>query len=144
MTTLERKLIEGINYYVNNPSRRCISTSGQCYYSGKTAGVKSKGCFIGRFLSPKDRIKADNGLTCDTAVRNLIKYSNKLDIKIPNWILTAPIMLLAKFQNWHDRKDNWSDNALTDLGNDRLHEILNMYQHIVDKETILSKINLPK
>jgi hypothetical protein len=82
---------KGFAYYQDNPKRRCC-LNGRCKYSGKTLNIKSKGCFIGQWLEPAERIKADKLSIGDIYEllenndKDYIDYKKENKIKIPLWI----------------------------------------------------------
>ena len=148
MNILQDKIIEGINYYLTDPSRRCQDDVGGCYYSGISAkNYKSEGCFIGRFLSPEDRLKADEGLRyLDTTVACLLEAAEELGVTVPKWMIDAPISLLLGLQEWHDSsiywEDNQEDNHLTETGVLFLKETLDMHSDVINPTEILKATNL--
>lgn len=128
--TLQDRIIEGLNYYLVDQSRRCINKfSKECFYSGDSAGNgSSDGCFIGRHLKPEDRLKADDYLsgTMDSSVGALISEIDNIDISVPKWMMETDIEILWCLQSLHDTDANWDDNGLTAIGMAALKNICDM------------------
>ena len=55
---LSKKLADNLKYFTDNPEKRCYDASG-CFYSGKTIGKNTKGCFVGAFLPARLRLEID-------------------------------------------------------------------------------------
>lgn len=136
--TLSEQLADNLAYYINDPSKRCVDSLGGCSYSGesiKHTGKDTEGCYVGRLLSPEDRITADKWLNdapfCDTTVTGLVGFSEELGIKIPK-IVSDNIPLMSKFQLLHDTDDYWNEAGLTKEGRSKLLFIINQY-HLEEK-----------
>jgi hypothetical protein len=122
---LSEQLADNLAYYVNDPNKRCASEMGMCYYSGKTAGKNTVGCFVGRLMKPKDRIKADDyGLG---SVYSLIKDAPSHGMKLPKIIIDNKD-LMGKFQALHDSSENWDEKGLNADGKIRLRSIISIYE----------------
>jgi len=122
---LSKALADNLAYYVNNPNKRCASEMGMCYYSGKTAGKNTVGCFVGRLMKPKDRIKADDyGLG---SVCSLIKNAPSHGIKLPK-IIVDNKDLMGRFQVLHDSSENWGEKGLNADGKSELCSIISRYK----------------
>jgi hypothetical protein len=136
--SISEKLAENLSYYVGS-DKRCLNhgegSSVYCFYSGKTAKKKTEGCFIGRMLSPKDRVKVDNyffnnGL--DTTIKTLVNKVEFIGVKIPK-IIIDNVNLFHDFQRLHDGYDFWgSDFLLSEEGKIELLNIIKKYN--LDRE----------
>lgn len=127
---------KGFAYYQENPKRRCTK-NGTCKYSGETLGIKSKGCFIGQWLKPSERIKADE--LCVTDVNDLL--SNYDEIEVPKWMKYTNIDLLGDLQTLHDDTSAnlyWNENGLTEVGKTRLVYICKNYNIPLEKITFVN------
>lgn len=121
--SLSQKLAENLAYFVNNPKKRCV-VGYECRYSGTTLNLKTKGCFVGALLAPKDRLLADAG---EFGTSNqLILNGPKAGIKLPK-IVSENQSLMKTFQMFHDNEINWSKSGLTDIGKNKLKEIIHGY-----------------
>ena len=128
--SLSEKLADNLAYYINKPERRCIDNQSGCYYSGDTAGKKTMGCFVGKLLSPKDRITADQQLISTasgaTGVHALVNYAGLMGIKVPN-LIKKNVDVMSTFQILHDNCENWDENGLSEEGKIMLTDIINKY-----------------
>jgi hypothetical protein len=121
---LSEQLADNLAYYVNNPNKRCASEMGMCYYSGKTAGKNTVGCFVGRLMKPKDRIKADDyGLG---SVCSLINDAPSHGIKLPKIIINN-WAVMGVFQKLHDGGENWNEKGLSANGKSELRYIISKH-----------------
>ena len=118
---LSKALADNLAYYVNNTDKRCRTDHGRCSYSGKTIGKNTVGCFVGRLMKPKDRIKADEfGFG---SVDNLIEEAPSHGIKLPKIIATNKD-LMGSFQRFHDSSENWDERGLNTYGKSELRSII--------------------
>lgn len=125
--SLSEQLADNLAYYVNDTNKRC-TIGANCYYSGESAKKDSEGCFVGRLLSPEDRLKADKGLTPGaTGVSSLCKKEDILGITIPN-IIKENQQLMRNFQFLHDIGENWDDKGLTNEGKTTLKMIIHDFE----------------
>lgn len=123
MKTKEQKLAlleDTILYYSKKVSRRCTTkTDGikKCKYSGKTLGIKTKGCAIGRLLKSKLRDFLD--------IEYKDKSSTVSDVfeDLPKSIKEYGESFLTMLQDLHDDDKNWSNEGLTGTGLKRYREI---------------------
>lgn len=124
--SLSEQLADNLAYYVNDPNKRC--TDGMfCRYSGKSINKNTQGCFVGKLLSPKDRLKADEGLTnIGTNVSSLCEHAEKLGIKLPKLIKDNE-RIMRSFQSLHDHNRSWNDTGLTNIGKHTLIDIIKTY-----------------
>jgi len=118
---LSKALADNLAYYVNNTDKRCITDRGKCSYSGKTIGKNTVGCFVGRLMKPKDRIKADECL-CGS-VGNLIEDAPSHGIKLPKIIIDNEV-LMGIFQRFHDSSEYWNERGLNADGKSELRSII--------------------
>jgi hypothetical protein len=119
--TLSQILAENLAYYVNDTSKRCyvsLSEEITCKYSGTTLRLDTDGCFVGRFLTPEDRIKADEANVGD--VRELIQLSG---IDTPRIIIDNEELFL-EFQVLHDGLRFWGENCLNGTGKGKLIKLI--------------------
>jgi hypothetical protein len=121
--SLSEQLADNLAYYVNDPKKRCVNDTS-CYYSGETAKKDSEGCFVGRLLSAKDRLKADEN--CVGSVGSLIIQAKDFGIKLPK-VIKENRLLMIEFQGFHDDKDNWSETGLSNQGKAILIDIIKRY-----------------
>jgi len=133
--SLSKQLADNLAYYVEDPKRRCfglseITKQNGCYYSGSTIGKETDGCFVGRFLTPEDRVKADTVLANNDAgsdIINLIKIAPDNDIIIPD-VIKNNVELFQLFQQLHDAGEiYWGEGSLTDDGKKKLSKIIRTY-----------------
>jgi hypothetical protein len=121
--SLSQKLAENLAYFVNDPKKRC-AVGGECKYSGVTLNLKTKGCFVGSLLAPKDRLLADAGGLSTSY--ELITNGPKLGIKLPK-IVSENQQLMKKFQMLHDDDNYWRKTGLSDEGKDELKRIIALH-----------------
>lgn len=119
MKTLEEKqlalLEDTVKYYSEDTNLRCVNKFDECYYSSKSVGKSnSKGCAIGRLVSPRLRIKLDE--ICGT-VTEIFDF-------LPKKIRDYGVEFLQELQYLHDKSDYWceDENGLTDWGKETLEE----------------------
>ena len=120
---LSKKIADALMYYVNDTDKRCIDGT-LCKYSGTSLGIRTKGCLIGQFLTPKDRYRADEVGAED--VHNLIEIAENEGINLPNFIYNNP-SLMSSLQAIHDNSDNWNlkkKQGLSKSGKARIHNII--------------------
>jgi len=121
--SLSEQMADNLAYYVNDPKKRCANDN-DCYYSGKTINKKTQGCFVGRLLTPEDRLKADSGLESGSSgVSSLIANSGELGIKIPK-VIKDNERLMNRFQKLHDCNEFWTETGLSDEGKTTLYMII--------------------
>ncbi len=125
--SLSEQLADNLAYYVNDTSKRCKNNTS-CYYSGVTAKKDSEGCFVGRLLTPEDRIKADNRLTFGASgVNSLCNLAEDLGITIPD-IIKDNVRLMGVFQSLHDRNEYWTKTGLSEEGKTSLKMIIDDFE----------------
>jgi len=126
---ISKKLADNLAYFVNNTSKRCKITNEKngvdsCQYSGKTLGLKTKGCFVGAMLPAPLRISIDEKFPDGIDIQSVLgkKYE-----KIPAWMYKHP-GLLGYFQCLHDIDTYWNkDSGLSNSGKDQLKHIISKY-----------------
>ncbi len=104
--TLSKILAENLAYYVEDPIRRC-NTGTKCCYSPKNANKEnlSEGCFIGRFLLPKQQEKLDQyELSWSDTLIDKYSRENKGFNDLPQTLLEN-VDLFKQFQAIHDVPD---------------------------------------
>lgn len=127
MNKLSEKLAKHLETYTSDPSKRCFASLDDgpvCKYSGKTLGLKTKGCFIGALLPSKDRIKIDEyfGDTGSDVIR-LAKEYEEIGVKLPKFIKDNRL-LMSHLQQLHDNVRYWTDNGLNSNGKEFLLEVI--------------------
>lgn len=138
---LSKKLADNLLYYHNNPEKRCHdSEMGTCRYSGKTFGLDTPGCFIGRLLPAKNRELLDK---MDFGSFQDVEISGGRVIKnFPKYMLDN-VDLMTKFQSLHDNPNNWSIIGLNEDGKDKLKSIIKQFNLVEeDFNPILLKSEL--
>lgn len=120
MKTLSEKLAENLKYYTDNPKKRC-KKNGKCKYSGQSLRIKTKGCFVGKLMNPKDRKEADERNIND--VYHLIFIAPEFGIKLPE-IIKCNGRIMSHFQELHDDDDSWNNKGLSISGKARLKHII--------------------
>ena len=97
--TKEFMLIDTLRYYHKHP--RCANY-GRCLYSSKTLDLKGTvGCAIGRFMTPKNRLKADS---CNKGIIDLLRNEAHL---FPKKLHNLGEDFLNACQSLHDNGINW-------------------------------------
>ena len=136
--TLEQIIVEGLEYYCEDTSRRCTSTEGTCFYSGESIGKPEiEGCFIGRMLTPEQRLEWDKAAE-ETGYDNSIAISDweKYKVSPPPQIIEDNLNLFQALQDFHDSAFNWNKTGLTHIGITRLNIIIKNYN--LNKEPFLN------
>lgn len=112
--SLEEILNDTIEYYRQDPKRRCVTLSGACVYSGKSARKDTEGCAVGRLLDPQLAIEIDSIGTVPiktiftTWNNNLYEdhiykeISNKIPLLIKN-----NLNFFVDLQSLHDLRAFW-------------------------------------
>ena len=122
---LSIKLAKNLEYYVNDPNKRCVNRSGECTYSGKMLGLKTKGCFVGSLMPAKTRLSIDKNIGLG-GVDTVIQKSDVFGIKIPKFIKDHS-NVMTSFQSLHDNSFYWEDGGLSKLGVSILKVIINKH-----------------
>lgn len=125
MKTLSKKIAECIEYYAKDPKKRRNIDGEKCKYSGKTTGKQTKGCMVGYFLTPAQRLKADSreisGASGLIAVDDLY-----LTMEVPR-IVSKNVGLMTDLQNLHDAEGYWDEKGLSVFGKNRVKDIIQDY-----------------
>ncbi len=105
------KLIEEtVLYYSENPLRRCINTSGNCFYFGGNNEVtESEGCAIGRIMPKEFAESLDNEFKPDfihSGVRDIFS-------RLPKDVKEYGKSFLCDLQALHDSPSYWDKEGLT-------------------------------
>lgn len=118
--TREQFLLDTINYYSKDTSRR--STNGNyCTYSPVNSNSKGDGCAIGRWLSPKLKLKLDS--IGNPAVHNQIIFC-----KLPDWMQEFGVKFLDSVQSLHDTSHCWDNSGLSIQGKKEVNNIIKTYK----------------
>lgn len=134
--TKEEFLLDTLEYYSSDLSRRCVSEDGKCYYSPKSTVTTGNGCAIGRHLP--DQLKesmdvASNGNP--VTIHSLFtsgEYCNLFD-EFPQELKTLGEPFLMYTQWLHDDPIYWSKDGLTDAGRTELNRMIFAYDLNPDK-----------
>ena len=125
--TLSQEIAKNLSYYFGK-DKRCKGETF-CYYSGIKAGKKTQGCFVGRLLAPKDRVKADEYFESYdySDVSALVRLKDYIGIEIPK-IIFDNVVLFVRFQLLHDCEQYWNEEfKLTDEGKIFLKDTIKLY-----------------
>lgn len=119
---LEDKILEALNFYVNDPSKRC--TNGFfCKYSGKSLGIDTPGCIVGYFLPEETRKNWDKkqgfNISCWTCIDEILP---------PPAFIQENLYLFSKLQIFHDDHNYWSENSLNKKGKIMLEKIIEEFK----------------
>lgn len=127
--TLSKQLADNLSYYIGQDTR-CKNGAG-CFYSGEFAKKPEvDGCFVGRLISPENRVKIDEWVDeegTDSGVREIIKNQYKIGIELPS-IITHNVDMMEEFQSLHDNDFNWYKGQLTEGGKSNLKKIIETYK----------------
>lgn len=125
--TQEEFLLDTLEYYTTDTSRRCVNTEGKCYYSPKNASTTGNGCAIGRHVP--DQLKENMDMASNdkpVTVHSLFtdgQFSHLFD-EFPAELKALGEPFLFRIQSLHDDPDDWSKAGLTDEGKISLHNII--------------------
>jgi hypothetical protein len=125
MTQLEF-LEDTINHYKVSNKRRCVNELGTCAYSPNTVNNKtSKGCAIGRHLSPEVSEIFDH---LDYGSITVIMCSVEYRKLLPKWMQTMDNDFLQSIQSLHDYNSNWNKiRGLSKKGKEHVKHIKQKY-----------------
>lgn len=117
--TQEEFLLDTLEYYSLDTSRRCTNKDGRCYYSPKNAVTTGNGCAIGRHLPDAlkealDAASDGDGITVEALFTDG-DYPH-LHQGVPDLLKNLPVDFLYKVQRFHDGNQNWNSSGLTDDG----------------------------
>lgn len=120
--TREEFLLDTLEYYSQDPSRRCFHTETRiCYYSPVNAdNPNSEGCAIGRWLSPDLQLKLDNesypGINTDDVFEQL-----------PDNLQQLGQSFLSSVQSLHDG-NSWCQGGVINSNIYNLKRIIQNYE----------------
>ena len=129
---LSIKIASAIEYYHKDVTKRCTNEGGSCYYSGKTLGLKTKGCLIGQLLPTKTRELLDK----DYKEKNVCVINRDAPQLLPQYIRDN-IVLFRAFQGLHDGDWCWNEQGLSQEGKELLTSIIKDYD--LDREIFIKK-----
>lgn len=112
--------------------------AGGCRYT--PAHLNTKGCAIGRFLSPESAKVADE---CqDKTIRSIIKMRPEL---IPGWMRDLGVDFLGGIQSLHDTEIYWLTTGLSHTGHIKVQSIKDAYglEDTQDLEEMLMNTRSP-
>lgn len=120
-------MADNLAYYVEDPSRRSITTDAygemlSCNYRGNS---KTEGCFVGRLCSEETREKLDIRFLNDGISKIVNDNPERFDITLPK-IVVDNVEIMKLFQNLHDIDDNWTISGLSNIGKGSLKTILSL------------------
>lgn len=117
--TREQFLLDTIKYYSEDTSRRCVS-EGKCTYSPETLNKNSEGCAIGRWLDEELQLELD-------ALGIVPVQNEKVFDKLPKWMQGMGIYFLQHVQDLHDSSIYWDESGLSQLGKNKVNEMIEHY-----------------
>lgn len=117
--TREEFLLDTIKYYSEDTSRRCVSED-KCTYSPKTLNINSDGCAIGRWLDEELKLELD-------ALGTVPVQNEKVFDKLPKWMQDMEKYFLHRVQDLHDMDNYWNESGLSQLGKEKVNEIIEHY-----------------
>jgi hypothetical protein len=118
---LSKKLSKELTYFVENPNKRCRDIRGNCRYSGKTLGLDTEGCLIGRMMSEDVRVRADrDGVD---GIDDLLEYLDEKGLDV-EFLRDKNVDVLRDFQDLHDNSSYWEESGLSDRGRERLRDYI--------------------
>ena len=125
-------LADTLAYYVANPKgKRCEGKNG-CMYSGISAGKKTKGCFIGSLMKPKDRKFIDDKYPHGQSVYGIFCKDSEKHM-LPTFITQDNLKMFEVFQGLHDGGYNWAEKGLSKKGKKRLEAILKDHKKHINR-----------
>lgn len=123
--TREEFLLDTIQYYSEDVSRRCVQ-GNKCTYSGKTLDKNSDGCAIGRWLP--EEVKLDVDAIGDVPVTKEVVFE-----KLPDWMKEFGKSFLLDIQDLHDYNNLWNSSGLNDQGKSKVNYIITNYELNISK-----------
>lgn len=123
--TPEEFLLDTLEYYCQNPKRRCTAENGSlCQYDPiKLHRGDTEGCAIGRKLSKIAREKYG----IQNCSIDEIFDSPELKEMAPEWMQEMNIEFLVSMQKLHDDRNNWHSEGLSPEGIRLIHFIIDRY-----------------
>ena len=129
---ISKTLADNLEFYVNDPSKRCIE-GGKCMYSGKTLGLDTPGCFVGKLLPLEIREYLDSG---NDVIAWSLNTFNKVESKfsnLPKIFTKDNVLLITYFQQLHDTNSHWDKEGLSLKGKLFLNRILGNFKDVLIK-----------
>lgn len=125
--TQEEFLIDTLEYYSVDPTRRCATIDGKCYYSPKNTITTGDGCAIGRHLPDMLKESLDvashgNPITVYSLFTN-VDHSHFLK-DVPDILKSLDVEFLFRIQVLHDYNSNWHTEGLTNTGKEELRRTI--------------------
>lgn len=121
--TKEEFLLDMIEYYATDPSRRSVSPESRCTYY--PAHNNTEGCAIGRHL-PESGQKLYDGLGVYSSIVEEI-ISGGVNDHRPKWMKDLPVPFLCDCQELHDGSEHWTSTGLSVKGKDCLRNLITSY-----------------
>lgn len=120
--TREEFLLDTLEYYSQDPSRRCFHTETRiCYYSPVNAdNPNSEGCAIGRWLSPDLQLKLDDETYPGVDIDDVFE-------QLPDNLQQLGQSFLASVQFLHD-SNSWREGGVINYNIERLKKIIQEYE----------------
>lgn len=113
--TREEFLLDMLEYYTVNSTRRCIDTAGCCSYSA--ISKYTEGCAIGRLLDKEDAQVLQENPFYGSSINELWDNYHEEIIKIlPDWMMKLGREFLKSVQDLHDESDYWTSPGLSKYG----------------------------
>lgn len=121
--TQQEFLIDTLQYYLHDTTRRCVSKeNNKCFYSPINANNKnSDGCAIGRHLN--DDVQKNFDLLIGSSITHVLKKPD-LKSKLPEFMQLFEPKFLTNIQAFHDDNKIWEINKLSEYGKFKLNEII--------------------
>ena len=129
MKTLSKKLAENLAYFTKDVSKRCIDDRHNCRYSGKSLGIKTKGCFVGALLPQKLRLQLDR--YGNNGVNDIVDlaFESEGELVLPK-IITENKGIMTGFQKIHDDNSLWNSSGLNENGVKLLIALVNKFDDL--------------
>lgn len=141
--TQEEFLLNTLEYYCADTSRRCISKDGGCLYSPKEAITTGNGCAIGRHLADNLKENLDTASVHGTPIRiNQLFDEYRLEellAQFPKELKDLKVDFLSSVQSFHDNFDYWCYSGLTEEGKTRLENMIARFN--LNKEKFQKYLN---
>lgn len=132
--TKQEFVLDFINTYVKDPSKRCV-LGNRCRYSPVTLGKtydESPGCAVGKWLPPELALDLDKefAVSISSFLREDREYSSEL-LEIFSGLgdnLDEIKDFLTEIQMLHDHNSNFSETGLTPMGRQYMDKIIEKYR----------------
>lgn len=120
--TAEQIVRETIEYYAADPSRRASYIDEKKLYRCKYKAPNGNMCAVGRcMMDPKENW---DGIAEDISGPD---YEDIDDI-LKEEYRGHDTEMWIDIQNWHDTPENWSEDAITKIGQERADKLLERYK----------------